>query len=270
MANKTKSDDNLELSKASQLKIPLLPDGSIDWDGMRGSQHDRILSMVNNDPTILEYIGMSHLAETGNGDEVEVAKLEITAENVGIAIDSLSKANAKIFGFISHLMPHPILKRADGKKVPFVIAPDILNSCFTLTEKQHKELDPRALRLAKKHAKQLPNWLKKDFDFYMLAAMFLKFQGDNATNAMKAQVLRDIATLQEAQRKRTTSSTFPQPVNGKEQQPAGEGETLDNWKPPVEAEAFPAIPEPPPPDEGRSLENFADRPSDEEPPPPVA
>jgi hypothetical protein len=189
-------------SGANRLSVPLTPDGGIDWDGMRPSTRARLLSMTGEDATILESIGMAGWVR-GNPDAPDGdggAFPAITEENIRAAIDLLSQSNALIFRMgAARWIKHPLKRTLDGKPVPFVMDMDILTRAFTMTDAQHKELDPRALRLAKKYTSELPDWIKKNLDVYMLAAMYLKYTADNAKTAMGLQIQRDIANAVKAQ-----------------------------------------------------------------------
>jgi hypothetical protein len=178
-----------ESSRANRLVVPLTADNEIDWESVRPSQKENLLSIVNNDVAILEHIGMSHESGhiTKDGDE---ALPEITLENVGTGLDILAQANALLFRMLAPMVlpPHPLRSMAAGKKVPFELDKDIVLGAFRFTKAQHEEMDPRALRLAKKY---MPEAAKKNLDIWLLAGMFLKFSADNAGNAIKLQFERD-------------------------------------------------------------------------------
>jgi len=128
----------------------------------------------------------------------------LTLANVRTGLDILSQANALVVRVAApRFMRHPFKRDpATGKPLPLVIDPDILQRCFTLTEEQHKELDPRALRLAQKLSGRMPDWLKRNLDVYMLLGMYVKYTGENALTAMQTQVKRDVELARQAATRR--------------------------------------------------------------------
>jgi hypothetical protein len=197
-----------------RLTVPLTTSGEIDWTSMRDSTRARLLAIASDDQEILTEIGMGGWVKPGEGGEGGSGEVtgedilpEITEANIHEAIDLLSQTNALVFKMAAaRFIKHPILRDQQGRSVPLLMDQDILSAAFTLDEAQHKELDPRATRLAKKNT---PEWLKKNLDLYLFAGMFLKFTTDNCKEAMKLQVQRDIKKAQAAQ---IRASVKPIPV----------------------------------------------------------
>jgi hypothetical protein len=143
----------------------------------------------------------------------------ITNENVRTALDLVSQANALVFSMAApHLLKHPLKRDAQtGRPLPLVIDKDVALAAFKLTDAQHDELDPRAARLAQRYAARMPEWLKKNFDAYVLAVMFLRFQAENAKTAITAQITRDVAAFRATQAQPSPpADSDRQPVNGRE------------------------------------------------------
>jgi hypothetical protein len=189
MARKKQQSDDTPSEYANRLVIPLSGENEIDWESVRDSQREQLLSTINNDVTILEHIGMSHESATVGEDGKEVLP-ELTIENISAGIDLLSQANALVFRMIAPMVlpPNPFKSAAAGRRVPVTIDKDIALTCFKFSKEQHAELDPRALRLAKKY---LPDAAKKNLDIWLLGSMFLKYSIDNATRAVQIQLARD-------------------------------------------------------------------------------
>jgi hypothetical protein len=179
---------------ANRLVVPLTASDEIDWESVRPSQKEQLLSIVNNDLAILEHIGISH--ESGHITEDGEVLPEITLENVATGLDILSQANALLFRMLAPMVlpSHPLRSLAAGKKVPFELDKDIVLAAFKFTKAQHEEMDPRALRLAQKY---MPEAAKKNLDIWLLGGMFLKFSADNAGNAIKMQFERDKKRMQQ-------------------------------------------------------------------------
>src|SRR5271168_5316725 len=183
-----------EASRSNRLVIPLTQNNEIDWESVRPSVKEQYLSIVNQDVATLEHIGMAH-ESTSSDDDVNSTDdfPQITSENIRTAFDILSQTNALAFRMlVPRVFSSPIRSQVEGRKVPLQIDLDIALSCFKLTDKQHAEIDPRAMRLAKKY---MPAGVKQNLDIWLLATMYLKFQGDNAVNAMKLQNIRDLGRL---------------------------------------------------------------------------
>jgi hypothetical protein len=193
MARKKQQPDDTPSEYANRLVIPLSGENEIDWESVRDSQREQLLSTINNDVTILEHIGMSQESAgiTENGEEVLP---ELTMENVGTGLDILSQANALVFRMLVPMVfpPNPWKSMQAGKRVPMSVDKDIALTCFRFSKEQHAELDPRALRLAKKY---MPDVAKKNLDIWLLASMFLKYSIDNASKAVTIQLARDHARV---------------------------------------------------------------------------
>jgi len=213
----------VERATRKQIALPLTEDSSgIHWDGLRESTRKKLGELIGNDPAAMQRMG---LATTGATEEQPQLDLDITQENVGAALDAVNTLTSLGFAWaFPKVTKHPFKKLPTGKPAPFQIDPDLLRSAFTLTEEQHKELDPRALRIAKKHSEKLPEWLKKNFDLYALLVMFLKASAENGQNAIKMQFNRDFLIAQRFAAQRAAGATPtdtdvpsappPQPTNG--------------------------------------------------------
>lgn len=205
-------NDATETSTARRLSIPLDTDGSIDWSGMRPSTRNRILDELGPD------IASKLIAHNGGGDDPGMASsgVSITPANVRTALDLVSSANALLFSTIApYLLKHPLKRDPQtGKPLPLTIDKDIALNAFKLTDAQHEELDPRAAVIAERYAGRMPDWLKKNFDVYVLGVMFLRFQAENAKNAITGQLTRDVTNFRKMQTSPPADSD--QPVNGKD------------------------------------------------------
>lgn len=219
MPNKKPTNPDDDRSLANRLVIPLNQDNSIDWESTRESMKNQLLSIVNNDVTILEHIGMSH--ESGENDLEGMSgsdlEGEITTANVAAFLDGLTKTNAL---FVSMIIPrvlaHPIKSRMEGKRVPLNIDKDIALANFSLTPEQHKELDPRAERLARKY---MPASARKHLDVIMLGSMYLNYMTLNIKNTIEAQLKKDLKEIMQggtstAPPQAPIDTDKPSPVNG--------------------------------------------------------
>ena len=185
--------ENGEMNRANRLIIPLTADDQIDWESVRPDQRKQIMSTVMDDVPILEHIGMAHV-DTGNGDNTDIdgesAEGQVTIENVKAGLDILTRTNALLFRLVApRIFADPILSQRQQRRVPLAIDMDIAIGSFGLTEKQHAELDPRALRLAKKY---IPEAAKKNLDVILLCTQLLKYQAESVQVALKAQSERNM------------------------------------------------------------------------------
>jgi hypothetical protein len=205
---------------AKRLSIPLTDDGFVDLAHMRASTLEKFDELIKTDPAIRDAFQTAHGAP--DGGEPSLAE-GLTQANVAAGLDILQSTNALVFRIAAaRFISHPVLKDKNGKPVPLVIDPDVLQSAFSLTPKQHAELDPRAHRLALKYAGEMPEWLKKNLDLYMFGAMFLSYTAENAKNALGQQIKRDVSRVNEQWRQQTMAtpktmppdSDVPKPGNG--------------------------------------------------------
>jgi len=195
MAKQKVQPEEADSSRAKRLVIQLGPNDAIDWESLRDSQKEQLLSIVNNDVTILEHIGMAHESAEIDAETGEPLA-EITLANVATGLDIISQANALLFRMIAPMLlpANPYRSIAAGKKMPMELDKDIVLATFRFTKAQHEEMDPRALRLAKQY---LPEAAKKNLDLWILSGMFLKFTADNAQNAIRMQLARDQERLKQ-------------------------------------------------------------------------
>jgi len=221
-----------------RISLPLTPDGTgFDFDQMRESTRERLCQLMeDNAADIYRAAG-----RPVPGTETDGAEMDpfggITLENVHTGLDILSQANALAVRMVApRFMRHPFKRDPKtGKPLPLVIDPDILQRCFTLTETQHAELDPRAHRVAQKLSGRMPDWLKRNLDVYMLLAMYVKYTGENALTAMQTQVKRDVELVQQAATRRpvTRPVDTDRPPATENTQPVAE--TVDTYPPPAPA-----------------------------------
>lgn len=192
---KSNTENTMDSSRANRLILPLTADNQIDWETLenRPSMKQQYLDLVNNDVPTLEHIGMSHDAGGSHDEETGEHLPEITSDNVKAVLDILSRTNALAFRMLApRVLAHPVKSQIEGRRVPLEIDLDVAMSCFMLTKEQHAELDPRALRLAKKY---MPAEAAKHLDIWLLVGMYLKFTADNGINAIKVQVDRDVSRI---------------------------------------------------------------------------
>lgn len=180
---------------AKRISLPLTNDGQeIDWAHVRPSTASRFEGLLRTDPNIRKaYEEENHISS----DEPEM-DFGITESTVGTLLDGIAKINAMLFQIVAaKWIKHPLVTSADGKKVPFIIEPDSLQK-MQFTPEQHAELDPRAVRIAKKYERKMPDWLKQNFDLYIFGAMFISYTAENAKAVITAQVQKDFIRLQQA------------------------------------------------------------------------
>lgn len=191
--------------------IPLASDGNIDWSSVRPSTASTFLNLIENDPKIREHI--AELNGSGGGDDAPDLFGGITQENVKAGLDILSQVNALVFRIgAARFMKSPVLRDANNRPLPLVIEPDILEKSFSLTEEQHKELDPRATKIVQKYSGNMPEWAKKHLDVIMFVSMYLKYTSANAQAAIVGQIGRDQTRLRKAHEEQTRiASTRTQP-----------------------------------------------------------
>lgn len=235
--------------KVARLSLPLTPDGTaIDWEHIRPSTIEKFTALLQTDPNIRDHFDEMDGKKSGGPDLFG----GITSENVAAGLDLLSSVQTLVFRIAAaKWVKHPLLRDTNGKPIPLVLDQDVLDRAFKLTAAQHEELDPRATRLAQKYSGKMPSWLKENLDLYMFAAMFLRYTGENAKNALGAQINRDLGRAREAFA--TAAATRPknpqpdsdvrpvpaQPVNGHDRTPPAEfvespdATTNDNGAPTV-------------------------------------
>ncbi len=234
-----------EPGRRDRISLPLAPDGSgFVWEKMRASTKRALFDAVMADPRrIYDEVGEPVPGDTG--DDPGGGELDpfggITLENVRTGLDILSQVNALAVRVVGpRFIKHPFKKDpTTGKPLPLVIDPDILQTAFTLTEAQHKELDPRALKEAQKLSGKMPEWVKQHMNLCILACMYIKYTGENALTAMQTQVKRDAALAQQAQQRAARpmpgdSDAGRRPVRITEEPQPGT-ETVDTYPPPAPA-----------------------------------
>jgi hypothetical protein len=189
-----KADDAPTSGRAARLSLPLLPDGTVDWNSCRSSTVEKILTILKTDPKV-----QSEVVELRQAAEESASLFEgITTENVSSALDFIAKANATVMQMVgAKFIKHPLLKDKTGKPLPFLLSPDSLKH-MEFSDKQHAELDPRATRIAQKYGNKMPDWMKEHLDLYIFGAMFIGYTAENAKAVMTAQVTEDLKRLQAA------------------------------------------------------------------------
>jgi hypothetical protein len=186
--------------RTGRISLPLTEDGSIDFGHMRASAKARLCSLVDGQiADIYKEAGQPVPGEDAGDAPPADLFGGLTIENIRTGLDIMSQANVLLVKMLGpRILKHPYRRDLKtGRSVPLVFDQDILQRSFTLTEAQHAELDPRALRLAHKYSHKMPDWFKHHLDFYMLLGMYVKYMGENALTAMQSQVLRDVKTDQE-------------------------------------------------------------------------
>jgi hypothetical protein len=223
-------DSEVPDTGAARLSIPLTPDGRIDLGRMRPSTAQKLVDLIRTDPTVRETL------DEGKAQEDTTVDLfgGITEENVSKGLDLLQAANALFFRIgAAKWIKHPLLKDAKGNPVPLILDEKILSQAFALTPEQHKELDPRATRLAEKYSGKLPDWLKENLDLYMFCSMFLTYTAQNAKLAIETQVKMDYARAhkqmmdqQQTARNPQSDSDVRRPANGEARRTAEELDSI--------------------------------------------
>lgn len=219
---------------------------------MRPSTASKLIELLKSDPQMrAAYAEVNGLAG-GATDDAIAAFGGLTEENVARGLDLVAQANALFFRVgVARFAKHPFIKDDKGRPQPIVIEPDILDAAFRLTPKQHAELDPRATRLAQKYSSELPDWLKRNLDLYMLGSMFLFYTAQNAKTALETQLKRDLARLQHAHARAQANP----PHNPKPDTDAAQPINGHDWTPPPmpQTDAPPVHVEPRTTDNGRPL-----------------
>jgi hypothetical protein len=216
-----------ETKPQQRITLPLTLDGtSVDWEHVRPSTAEKFEGLLRTDPNIKRaYQEENQILAPGEIPE----ELAITEANVGKLLDLVNSANALIFQWVAaKWIKHPLgFRDVNGKPVPFIIEPDILQSSMQLTQEQHKELDSRGVKIAKRFEDRMPEWLKRNFDIYMFASMFISYTAGNMKTAMVSQVQRDLARARQTVRDQKdvgmkagdSDRVQPPPTNGMEKPP---------------------------------------------------
>ncbi len=192
-----KSNEESEAQKPGRISLPLKEDGTIDFDAIRPATQEKFLGAIINDPFAMEKIGLAS-APDESGDGVDMFQ-GISEENMRAALDVLTKVNGLGFKLLAgRLIKHPFKKDEKGKPAHFQFDADIVDRTFVLTEEQHRELDPRATRLANKYS---PEFLKKNSDVVALVGMYLMYMSQNAQLVLQHQFQRDVELVKQAQAK---------------------------------------------------------------------
>jgi hypothetical protein len=202
-----KTSQDADAGKATRLSLPLDSDGFIDLSSMRTSSLEKLDNIIANDPNVRQRL--DELSGKTDPDAADVFG-GITQENVSKGLDMIQAINAGVLRIAAaKLVKHPLLRDQHGKPVPFVFDQDVLDKTFAFTPEQHKELDPRATRLAEKYSGKMPEWLKQNLDLYLFCSMFLAYTAQNAKAVMELQIKRDVARI----RDEYTRSAAAQPKN---------------------------------------------------------
>jgi hypothetical protein len=194
---------------AKKFVLTLNADGTaIDWAGNRESTKERFISLVKGSSDVLTAIDRQPQCSEGNAPEVNAA---FTQETTRVALDLLGTINAFALRLaVAKMVKHPFKADDEGRKLPFVIDPDIATSAFQLTPEQHAELDPRLEK--KLNELKLPDFLEKNLDWYLIGATYVKYCGENAKTAMGQQLARDLQVRgREEFLKNNTANKNPKP-----------------------------------------------------------
>lgn len=178
------------------LSLPITDQGTLNWEGIRGSTAQKLLELLQRDDKLASEFDEARGLTRGEDNEPDLFG-GVTQENIHSMLDWLSKANASLLQLVAaKFMPHPLgLKDESGKQLKLFVEPDVLD-VMQFNEKQHAELDPRALRIAKKYEHKMPSWLRQHFDLYMFGSMFLAYTAENAKAVIGVQVQRDLGRIQ--------------------------------------------------------------------------
>jgi hypothetical protein len=158
--------------------------------------------------------------------------LAITEANVGKLLDGITTVNALLLQIVAaKWIKHPAgFRDVNQKPINLLIEPDILQG-MKLTAEQHKELDPRGVKICKRFEDYMPEWLKRNLDLYLFASMFISYTAGNMRTAMVAQVNRDVARARQQVRDQRAAqvqpgdsdkipaAAAPGPTNGLDQNP---------------------------------------------------
>lgn len=220
-----RSSDN-QLKPPQRLWLPLTDDGTqVDWAHVRPSTAARFEGLLKTDPNIRK----AYQEENGIREDEEPFDLGLSEENVRKLLDGITTVNAMIFQLAAaKWIKHPFAVDANGKKLPFILEPESLRHMH-FTDAQHRELDPRATKVAKKYEGKMPDWLKEHFDLYVFGAMFISYTAENAKATITAQVRRDMERAKEnyaraqardaAVNRPPDSDVPPSPTNGVDRNP---------------------------------------------------
>lgn len=207
---KRKQQEQTESSVAPRLKagesqatitLPVMDDGSVDWSSVRDSTKEKFKGILSNDPTALEMVAdvLGDIDTDDSGSEDGTPTL--TEANIGSVIDKINMGCAFGLAILANkFKKHPALRDAQGQPIKMAISPEVILS-LKLTEAQHKELDPRAFKIGQKYMEKLPESVKKNFDGWMLAIMFLEYQAQNFNKMITIQTQKDLAAVLAAQAK---------------------------------------------------------------------
>lgn len=178
------------------LTLKLDDDGTVDWGRTKESTKEKFKAILSSDPTALEMVADA-LKDVGDDEEGEAGETpHITADNVGALIDQINLGCAAgIALLVGKFKKHPILRTPQGQPHKLVISPDVLLKTSQLTPQQHEELDPRALKVAKKYEGKIPAAVREHMDIWLLAIMFLKYQQQNFSKMVATQVALDIRAV---------------------------------------------------------------------------
>jgi len=177
--------------KQGRISLPLNDDGTFDFSSVRPTTQEKFYNAVKSDPEVMQKIGLG----PADDDGVNVFG-GISLENMRATLDMLTKVNGIGFKMLAgRFIKHPFKKDAKtGKPLPFTFDPELIDQHFILTEEQHRELDPRATRLANKYS---PEFLKKNSDVIALVGMYLMYMSQNAAAVLQAQATRDLTEFQQ-------------------------------------------------------------------------
>ncbi len=220
--------------RAQKLSLPLTAEGnSIDWDSVRPSTAQKVLELLKSDRVIKEELAEQQGGSGSSDDPGFDAMLgELTQENAGAFIDLVGKGSALAINVLaSRFIKHPFFKDSKtGKPLPLVIEPDLLAK-LKFSEEQHKELDPRVFRIAKKHQDDLPPWVKEHLDLIMLGLMFCSYTTQNLKVVFTEQLKRDYARLNQA-RATAGMAAANQPKPNSDTPPSPKANGVDHNPPP--------------------------------------
>lgn len=180
-------------TKAERISLKLKDDGLIDWESHRGDTKERIVKAFANDAEALRLIGLqSPLLPAGQG---------VTEENATAALNALAALDAMLIPFAVKIFTKMQIERPVAVKA------------FTFSDKELKEMAPRAARLANKYSSAA---MLKYQDEIALLGMFGLYLSQQVQLAVLMQVQLNAHKAAQQKTVQTMPENASQPVNGQE------------------------------------------------------
>lgn len=112
--------------RVQRISLKVTEEGTIDWDSASDSQKEQFATLVANDPTALEMIGLKA------GDGEPEGGFHVKPEHVGMFLDGYAKVQR-------FLIPKIIERKSKGV---VRITPGMAAAAFNFTDEQKEELGP--------------------------------------------------------------------------------------------------------------------------------